>query len=244
MWDTIKENYTDLIDFLKNPKDQSAPDLIFTEKLKKLFSLFIIEVPIMGILIILISGLETLGLVNSEEHKLHDIIKTWPIWLLLLFTVVIGPFIEELIFRSYLRYKKNYLFNFIISLVSLTGFRNEQKTEIFLNSFWKNRYKFIFYFSAVLFGVVHIANFKFSYLILLLSPILVAPQIVLGLFIGFLRVRYGFILGFLLHVIHNALFIGITLIFMTNTPEQLNIKKNNYTNKVEKIKTQTIKNES
>jgi membrane protease YdiL (CAAX protease family) len=236
MWNTIQENYTDLIDFLRNPTDQSALELTLTEKLKKLFSLFIIEIPIMGLLIISISGLETMGLLNSEEHKFNDLIKTWPIWSVLLFTVVIGPFFEELIFRSYLRYKKNYLFNFIISLVSLTGFRNEQKLDTFLRSFWKKRYKFIFYFSAVLFGVIHIANFKFSYTILLLSPILVAPQIVLGLFIGFLRVRYGFILGFLLHVIHNALFIGITLVFMTNNPEQLNIKKNIYSNKVEKIK--------
>jgi membrane protease YdiL (CAAX protease family) len=236
MQDTIKENYTDLMDFLRNPTDQSAPELTLTQKSKKLFSLFIIEVLVMGIFIILISGLETLGLVNSEDHKFNDLIMTWPIWSVLLFTVVIGPFFEELIFRSYLRYKKNYLFNFINSLVSLTGFRNEQKLDTFLRSFWKKRYKFIFYFSAVLFGVVHICNFKFSYTILLLSPILVAPQIVLGLFIGFLRVRYGFILGFLLHVIHNALFIGITLIFMTNTPGQLNIKKNNYSNKVEKIK--------
>lgn len=236
MWNTIKENYTDLMDFIRNPTDQSAPELNLTEKSKKLLSLLIIEVPVMGILITLISGLETMGLVNSEEHKLNDVIETWPIWSIILFTVIIGPFFEELIFRSYLRYKKNYLFNFIISLVSLTGFRNEQKLDTFLSFFWKKRYAFIFYFSAVLFGLVHICNFKFSYTILLLSPILVAPQIVLGLFIGFLRVRYGFILGFLLHVIHNALFIGITLIFMENTPAQLNIKKPTYSNKVDEIK--------
>ncbi|MFE3871154.1 CPBP family intramembrane glutamic endopeptidase [Flavobacterium sp. ZS1P70] len=237
MWNTIKENYTDLMGFIRNPTDQSAPELTLTEKSKKLLSLLIIEVPLMGILITLISALETMGLVNSEDHKLNDVIMTWPIWSVLLFTVVIGPFIEELIFRSYLRYKKNYLFNFIISLVSLSGFRNEQKIETFLTSFWKKRYKFIFYFSAILFGVIHINNFKFSYTILLLSPILVAPQIVLGLFIGFLRVRYGFILGFLLHVIHNAIFIGITLIFMINTPGHRNIKETTYSNKIEEIKT-------
>jgi hypothetical protein len=44
---------------------------------------------------------------------------------------------------------------------------------------------------------------KLSYTILLLSPILIAPQILV--FIGFLRVRYGFVWGFLLHALHNCI---------------------------------------
>jgi hypothetical protein len=75
----------------------------------------------------------------------------------------------------------------------------------------KKKYTYIFYFSAILFGIVHITNYKLSYTILLLSPILIAPQILVGS-IGFLRVRYGFVWGFLLHALHNAVFVGIGIL--------------------------------
>jgi membrane protease YdiL (CAAX protease family) len=233
MQDTIKETYTDLMSFLRNPKDESGPKLTVAEKFKKLFSLLIIEIPIMVVLILLISGLETLGFVDPDNHKIIDMIKNYPVLLLLILTVIIGPFFEELIFRLYLHYKNNYALHFVISLVSLTGVRNEQKAETFLISLWKKRYKFIFYFSAVLFGLIHITNFEFSYTILLLSPILVAPQIISGLFIGFLRVRYGFVLGFLMHALHNAVFIGFGLLSMLNHSEKLNVETSLYSIKIE-----------
>ncbi|TDE52993.1 CPBP family intramembrane glutamic endopeptidase [Flavobacterium sp. GT3P67] len=85
----------------------------------------------------------------------------------------------------------------------------------------------------MLFGLIHITNFEFSYTILLLSPILVAPQIILGFFIGFLRVRYGFVLGFLMHALHNAVFIGFGLLSMLNHSEKLNVETSLYSIKIE-----------
>ena len=233
MLDNLKETFTDLISFLKNPVDEAGPELSAAKKFKTLISLLIIEIPLMAILILLISGLETLGLVDADNHKILDMIKSYPVLLLLLLTVVIGPLIEELIFRLYLRYKNNYALHFLISIVSITGVRNEQKAETFLISFWKKRYKYIFYFSAVIFGLIHISNFEFSYTILLLSPILVAPQIILGIIIGYIRVRNGFVSGLLLHSLHNAFFIGIPLFFMFNDTEKLNVETSLYSIKIE-----------
>ena len=122
----------------------------------------------MGVLVLLISGLETLGLIDADKHKILDMIKSYPVILLLILTVIVGPLIEELIFRLYLRYKDNYALRFLISIVSLTGVQNKQKAEKFFISLWEKRYKFIFYFSAVIFGVIHISNYEFSYAILLL----------------------------------------------------------------------------
>jgi membrane protease YdiL (CAAX protease family) len=233
MLDNIKETYTDLISFLKNPIDEAGPELSIAQKFKSVISLLIIEIPLMAVLILLISGLETLGLVDPDNHKIMDMIKSYPVVLLLVLTVVIGPLIEELIFRLYLRYKDNYALRFLISIVSLTGVRNEQKAETFFISLWKKRYKFIFYFSAVIFGLIHISNFEFSYTILLLSPILVAPQIILGLIIGYSRVRNGFVSGLLLHSLHNAFFIGIPLFFMLNDTEKLNAETSSFAIKIE-----------
>ncbi|RBN51697.1 CPBP family intramembrane glutamic endopeptidase [Flavobacterium psychrolimnae] len=233
MLDNIKETYTDLISFLKNPSDEAGPELSIALKFKSVISLLIIEIPLMAVLILLISGLETLGFIDSDNHKILDMIKSYPVVLLLVLTVVIGPLIEEFIFRLYLRYKNNYALHFLISIVSLTGVRNEQKAETFFISLWKKRYKFIFYFSAVIFGLIHISNYEFSYTILLLTPILVAPQIISGLIIGYLRVRNGFISGLLLHSLHNAFFIGIPLFFMLNDTEKLNDETSLYSIKIE-----------
>jgi hypothetical protein len=74
----------------------------------------------------------------------------------------------------------------------------------------KNTYTFSFLCHT--FGIVHITNYKLSYTILLLSPILIAPQILVGLLLV-LRVRYGFVWGFLLHALHNAVFVGIGILF-------------------------------
>ena len=233
MLEAIKENYFNLMVFLKNPKDEAGPKRTVVQKVKTLLSLLLIEIPIMVVLILLISGLDQLGLVDTENHAMENLIKSVSIPVLLLVVVIIIPFFEELLFRLYLRYKDNYALHFIVAVASLTGKRNQQKAATFLSSVWTKRYKFIFYFSAVFFGMVHLTNFEFSYTILLLSPILVAPQIILGLIIGYLRVRDGFISGFLMHGLHNALFIGIGILSISNHSEKLNFETPAYSIKIE-----------
>jgi hypothetical protein len=83
----------------------------------------------------------------------------------------------------------------------------------------KNTYTFSFLCHT--FGIVHITNYKLSYTILLLSPILIAPQILVGLLLV-LRVRYGFVWGFLLHALHNAVFVGIGILSMSQHSEIIN----------------------
>jgi len=233
MLKTIRETYNELIFFLQNPQEEAGPELTITRKFKILFSLLLLEIPLMGAFSLIMMGLEELKLVDPEGHKMVELFKPLPGAVLIISTVIIIPFFEELIFRLYLRYKNNYLLHFIISLVSITGTRNEKKAEKVITSVWKKKYTYIFYFSAILFGIVHITNYKLSYTILLLSPILIAPQILVGLFIGFLRVRYGFVWGFLLHALHNALFVGITILSLSNQPIKLNTETPLYSIKIE-----------
>ena len=58
--------------------------------------------------------------------------------------------------------------------------------------------------SAILFGLVHIANFApINTTIWFLYPIYVLPQVVLGYLIVFLRLKHGFIYGLGLHILVN-----------------------------------------
>jgi membrane protease YdiL (CAAX protease family) len=228
MTPTIKAAYTDLISFLKNPVDEAGESISWKQKIKLLFSLLAIEIPFILLFTILLQGLESLELIDQKNHAVLKMMQSMPVAVFFFVTVIIAPFFEELLFRSYLRYRYNHLFTTIIGLASLAGPTNRAKTASSLHSFWIKRYKYIFYFSALLFGFVHLANFPFSLTILLLSPILVAPQIFLGLIFGYLRVRYGILMGFFMHALHNALFIGIGLLVMSQNTVNVNSSTKDY----------------
>ena len=252
MINSIKETYQDFLAFLKNPIEQPDPIQTRKQKAKRLFSLLIIDMAVMITLTPIMYGVEKLGLVDSEKHEITKLINQYPISIIILLLVVIIPFIEELIFRLYLRFKYNYVAQSILLLSSVTGAQNKSKLEIFLKNFWSKNFKAIFYLSAILFGYVHIFNFEYSTTILLLSPILVAPQFIIGLFLGYLRMKYNLILGYYMHAIHNAIFF-IPFIFMIGSSEnhtfktfdyfikteKLNIKNNDYSIKIEESKVYT-----
>lgn len=74
----------------------------------------------------------------------------------------------------------------------------------------------LFYGSALSFGLLHITNYNFTTVIgeaWTLAPLLVLTQIEGGIFLGFIRLRYGFWWGVLSHGFHNA--IVLTLVVLT-----------------------------
>ncbi len=233
MINSIKETYEDFTAYLKRPIDQQDPIQTSKQKVIRLFSLLAIDIPIMGVLMAIVYGLEKFGLFNTENHKIVLLLQQLSIWWIILFGVVIMPFIEELVFRFYLRFRQNYLARLLILLASLIGHQNKVIAETQLKNFWINNFRSIFYFSAIIFSIVHLSNFEFSIKILLFSPILLAPQFIMGLFLGYLRVRYNLVLGFLMHAIHNAIFLIIPIIFMSGAVEKLNVKTNSYSLKIE-----------
>jgi hypothetical protein len=66
-------------------------------------------------------------------------------------------------------------------------------------------------------------------MILLFSPIIVAPQFVAGLLLGYMRIRHGVISGFLLHAMHNAIIFCIPLLFMAGSLKNLTAETDAYT---------------
>ena len=69
-----------------------------------------------------------------------------------------------------------------------------------------------FYLISIAFGLIHILNFEPSLNIYLLAPILVAPQIVIGINLGYLRIRFGLIWSILFHAFHNGILLSIALL--------------------------------
>nr|WP_315175987.1 CPBP family intramembrane glutamic endopeptidase [uncultured Flavobacterium sp.] len=225
---SIRETITDLIFFLKNPRDEQNADQSVKIKIKSFFSILAIDLIAMMLLLFLINVFEKLGWYVPENHQLRNLFVIAPIWLVFILTVFIIPFIEEIVFRLFLRHKRNYLLRSIIYVFP------KYKAVIFDR--WVINFRYVFYLSAILFGLAHITNYDTDTTIIYIFPILLLPQFIVGVLIGYLRIKFNFILGFLFHAIHNAIFVSIALLQIEQTSNQrLNINNDKYLLKFEEV---------
>jgi len=148
--------------------------------------------------------------------------------------IIAVPIVEELIFRLYLRYKNNYLIRFSISLLLVVGRNRKERIEKQIKKIWYKKYGYIFYFSVFLFGFVHIFNFDSDNNLLLLFPIIPAPHIFVGVFAGYLRVRFNLIWGYFLHAIHNMVFF-LPFLFAGDSMELFKTDINDYSIQIEEV---------
>ena len=141
----------------------------------------------------------------------------------LLVTAFLVPIGEELIFRYLLRYNK--LFSKIIT-------RNK----------WNFLFKILVYISIILFGFVHSSNFEnnstFFYCVL---PILVSTQLIGGIFLTFLRVRFNILTSIISHVVWNGILTIIPILIslfekpyeLSNNDLNLKIEYLNYNSNIQ-----------
>jgi len=90
-----------------------------------------------------------------------------------------------------------------------------------IETYWKSNFKYIFHLYAITFGILHLTNFETIYWwMIVISPLLTAPYIALGYILGYIRMKYGFTYGWLIHSTINfisvmlAIHKGILLVFI------------------------------
>ena len=98
--------------------------------------------------------------------------------------LVFGPLFEEGIFRLFLGYCR-----------------------------YKWYFKWVFYGSAIVFGLIHIPNYQLDDTHYFFVPLITTPQIFGGLMLGFIRINYGFWYGMLHHALFNALALLLGTLF-------------------------------
>ena len=208
----FQETVQDVRAYLKRPYDQKNSGENDSVRLRRLGNVLLLDLILMALLIGLLSVLESAGWLPIDENQLAEFLGQFPIWQLLLLVVLVVPFFEELIFRLYLRFDRNIFILPILFIGGLMGEETKQNTTLSLRQAWDFWYPYIFYFAAIIFGIVHISNYEMTTEVLWAAPILVLPQIVVGLLLGYLRVKQGFIWGFFLHALHNLVFVGVPLL--------------------------------
>ena len=146
---------------------------------------------------------------------------------MILYAIILAPLCEESLFRSLLKFKKINIILFIsaltlyggiaifhsnyfhlsiisillISFITLLIIIPRSKIEAFIVT----NFKYFFWATAIVFGLVHLSNFIGNiYILMAFSLILTAPQIVAGFILGYIRMNYGLVYSMLFHVAINS----------------------------------------
>ena len=159
---------------------------------------------------------------GGAMHRLDPSNLPW------LAAIVWAPLVEEMLFRYGLRRPlqalwlvplmvavvingpKTWVIATATALVLLAGWglRDAPARLRGWNTRWRRFYIrhffWVFHLSALSFAAVHLSNFKFSAMPWWLMPMLVLPQYLTGLVLGWMRVRRGIGAAVLLHAMFNA----------------------------------------
>ena len=200
-WDEVKS----LLTFLRNPHQNFNRTYSFFEKQKTITALFLLEVAFTFVLVLPLTYF-----INKVYHiRYIDELANFSILEIILLGVFIIPFIEEIFFRFPLKYKRNYLFKFF-DLFSKNRF---------FERFWNSNYRFFFYFSVITFGLLHATNYdnKITFSFIFVSFFITLSQLSGGFVMGYLRLKFGFIWGYIYHAIWNFVFLVGSYLFYHNT---------------------------
>lgn len=180
----IKTILSDFYQFLRKPNDEQLK-LNFKDKFQ--FILILLGFEILVTIALVFPLMYLINEVMPIKQDRFDYADTF--FSSILYWVLIVPFIEEIIFRYFLRFTKT-------------------KSILFTRKEWDKIFPFLVYIPAICFGLVHISNFaNNTTLFYILSPLLVISQLTGGLIISFIRVRLNFISGVIYHWAWNFIFV-------------------------------------
>lgn len=169
--------------FLKNPVYIEDENTDFIYRRKKFLTLLFYALVVNIGLGLVIGMLEPVFGLDFGKHAIDSVLADNS-WVFLFFAaVILAPVMEESIFRWPMQYFKS-----------------------------KSYFGIIFWALTLFFGFYHITNFELTTTILLLSPLLVLPQIIVGTILGFIRVRFGLFWAIALHAAYNLILLGPILL--------------------------------
>lgn len=100
---------------------------------------------------------------------------------------------------------------FILGLIAYAIVKRE-KINSYFEHFWRNNFRFIYYFSCFSFAWLHLFNFELNLTNLILLPILTLPQLFSATIAGYTRIEFGFRYPLFVHMATNILFTLLTFI--------------------------------
>lgn len=208
----LGQAFESLKKFIRHPQDNNNYHLPARNKFRHLLALFVLEVPIMVFFIFFLIIIDELTGVDLGEHSLQKMIEENP-GMVLFAGVILAPLIEEFMFRCFITFRQAFYVLWPMFLYAKLAKKNRWATLRHLREAWQWVFPWIFYLSAISFGLVHSLNFENFEQYIWLAALLTLPQMVIGIFLGYLRVKFGLIWSMIFHAIHNAAFLTPVLLF-------------------------------
>ena len=178
----IKATISDFLQFLKRPDDCQANTAI-SQRFRVLLILILLEIAVTFAVLVPFDYL-----LSNDSLTENSIYNSWSILKRFGILVIIIPFIEECIFRFFLRY-------------------NGLKTMFISRENWDKIFPMLVYLSSITFGFVHLANYLYTEDMLCISAVFVVLSPLIGGFIlAYIRVRLNFPWSVLYHSVWNFLF--------------------------------------
>lgn len=172
-----------LLAFLKDPQYRTDPNQGWGHRVRALALLLPWALGIGLVLALLLGILETLDSWDMGEHLITELLAEYPATVIFLLATVAAPAFEELLFRG-----------------PLWFFRD---SRYFKAAFWS---------LTLAFALVHLTNYPGISQHWYLAPLLISPQLCLGIFLGFVRVRFGLLSAILFHAAYNGILLGPALL--------------------------------
>ena len=257
----FKNEIKALIAFASKPSYEEDKQY-FYPNLKRFGIVLLLDLILLALTTVLFYVVYLFGL--DEILKYNETIKLFnefPLWLVTLLIIVLVPIIEELVFRFHLKYRRwvvnvylpmvliltcSFLISIssspisicvtFVSLITLIFYIVfNQKTTNYIERIWIRKFNLVFYITTLLFALIHITNYELSLTVILLAPILILPQFIGGFFIGYLRVKAGFIWGVTLHMASNAILMLPLIISLSTAFPAVSIQNKEYNLDIEKV---------
>jgi hypothetical protein len=182
---------------------------------------------------------------TTTTNELASFVQSSSYWELLLIGGILLPLTEEIGFRLPLHFHPVSLgISIVYILMLLHSVFSSQNSSFFgsnnlimmgifiligssctilffwkrtsIETVWHTHFRWIYYGFAILFGFMHISNLSSSSLwIYFLSPLIILPQFISGLVMGYIRLQFGFLWGFAFHAIWNSALLSLAYIAYT-----------------------------
>ena len=217
------------------------PELLKLSKDKKtlvkdFYWLLLLDLLFVAIVFSIYYGFSHFRIIKEYKEEV-DVLKKYGIYGALFIGGIIAPLTEEFLFRWHLR-KRYFTIYFvcfsmalivgyfihssylnwpifivflIISLILHSYFKRISTTR--KQRFWMKLYPYIFYYTALVFGLVHLTNIKGLTLADPAFLFFVSSQVFGGLSMGYLRIKHGLIYSILFHACFNLIAILLEFFF-------------------------------
>jgi membrane protease YdiL (CAAX protease family) len=179
---------------------------------------------------------------TTTTNELATFVQSSSYWELLLIGGILLPLTEEIGFRLPLHFHPVSLgISIVYILILLHSILSSQSSSFFesnnlimmgifvsigsictllfflkrvsVETFWHTHFRWIYYGFAFLFGIMHISNLSSPSLwIYFLSPLIILPQFISGLVMGYIRLQFGFFWGFAFHAIWNTALLSLAYV--------------------------------